>query len=102
MDALKEKLAECYKEYRGVQKELREFCADDSLMAKELSLAEFEYEEIVNANITIGEDGTISRPVVPKCCVAGTRSVSQLIEEMRYGTCLWEKKYIRKMEGVSF
>ena len=56
LDALKEKLAKCYKEYRGVQKELREFCADDSLMAKELSLAEFEYEEIVNANITIGED----------------------------------------------
>lgn len=54
-------------------------------------------------NLSINEDGSIiSGPIVPKCCVSGARSVSQLISEMRYGTCLWEKRFIRKMNEFHF
>lgn len=56
-----------------------------------------------DGDISIDEEGNIvSTPIVPKCCVGGARTVSQLIEEMRYGTCLWEKKYIRKMKEFHF
>lgn len=54
-------------------------------------------------NLSIDEDGSIiSSPIVPKYCVGGARSVSQLISEMRYGTCLWEKRFIRKMNEFHF
>lgn len=56
-----------------------------------------------DGDISIDEDGNIvSKPAVPKCCVGGARTVRQLIEEMRYETCLWDKKYIRKMREFHF
>lgn len=54
-------------------------------------------------NFSIDEDGSIiSGSIVPKCCVSGVRPVSQLISKMRYGTCLWEKRFIRKMNEFHF
>lgn len=52
---------------------------------------------------SINEDGSIiPNPIEPKCGVSGARSVSQLISEIRYGTCLWEKRFIRKMDEFHF
>ena len=45
-----------FSEYTKIKKELDEFCADDSVKAKELSLAEFEYNEIEEAALFEGED----------------------------------------------
>lgn len=45
-----------YHEYTRLKRELAEFTADDGVNAKELSLAEFEYTEIEEAKIVIGED----------------------------------------------
>ena len=53
-------------------------------------------------NLSIDEDGTIISSPIPKSCVSGARSVSQLISEMRYGTYLWEKRFIRKMNEFHF
>ena len=54
-------------------------------------------------HFSIAEDGSIiSNPIMPKCCVSGAHSVSQLISKMRYGTCLWEKRFIRKMNEFHF
>lgn len=53
--------------------------------------------------LSINEDGCIiSDQIVPKCCGSGARSVSQLLSEMRYGTCLWGKRFIRKMNEFHF
>lgn len=71
-----------------------------TVVSVDTEIASLRNEE---GDISIDEDGKIvSTPVVPKCCVGGARTVSQLIEEMRYGTCLWEKKYIRKMREFHF
>lgn len=45
-----------FSEYTKIKKELDEFCADDSVKAKELSLAEFEYNEIEETALFEGED----------------------------------------------
>ena len=54
--SVKDVIREKYHQYTKLKKELEEFSVDDSVKAKELSLAEFEYEEIEEANLTEGED----------------------------------------------
>lgn len=53
---IKEDLKEKYQMYTKLKKELEAFCIDDGAKAKELSLAEFEYQEIEEAGLTAGED----------------------------------------------
>ena len=59
--AVKEELRESYQLYTQLKRELAVFCADDGAKAKELSLAEFEYQEIEEAGLTAGEDEEIER-----------------------------------------
>lgn len=54
--AAKSRLKEVYHTYTQMQKELESFGADESVKAKELSLAEFEYQEIEAAQLVVGED----------------------------------------------
>ncbi len=54
--AVKNELKKTYHIYNELQKELNSFDADEGVMAKELSLAEFEYQEIEDAKLVIGED----------------------------------------------
>lgn len=56
LSRIKEELKEKYQLYTKLKKELDAFCVDDSAKAKELSLAEFEYQEIEDAGLTAGED----------------------------------------------
>lgn len=56
LEKLKEKIKEAYHTYTSLKKELEAFCVDDSAKAKELSLSEFEYNEIEEAGLTEGED----------------------------------------------
>ena len=58
---IKADLREKYQMYVKLKKELAEFCMDDGAKAKELSLAEFEYQEIEEAGLTAGEDEDIER-----------------------------------------
>lgn len=61
LSKIKEELKEKYQLYTKLKKELAEFCVDDSAKAKELSLAEFEYQEIDEAGLTVGEDEELER-----------------------------------------
>ena len=58
---IKEELKEEYQVFTKLKKELAEFCVDDGAKAKELSLAEFEYQEIEEAGLTAGEDEELER-----------------------------------------
>lgn len=58
---IKEDLREKYQMYTKLKKELEAFCIDDGAKAKELSLAEFEYQEIEEAGLTAGEDEELER-----------------------------------------
>lgn len=53
---VKSRIKEKHREYTKLQNELQEFGMDDSVRAKELSLAEFEYTEIEEAKLIAGED----------------------------------------------
>ncbi|MCI8316173.1 MAG: DNA repair protein RecN [Lachnospiraceae bacterium] len=59
--AVKSEMKECYHQYAALKKELAEFCIDDGTKAKELSLAEFEFQEIEEAGLTEGEDEILER-----------------------------------------
>lgn len=54
--AVKQELKQLYHTYSSLQKELEAFGVDESAKAKELSLAEFEYQEIEEARLIPGED----------------------------------------------
>lgn len=56
LTAAKSRLKEVYHIYTQMQKELESFGADESVKVKELSLAEFEYQEIEEAQLIVGED----------------------------------------------
>ncbi len=56
LSVLKNSIREKHQRYSKLKKELEEFHLDDSAKAKELSLAEFEYNEIDEAGLTEGED----------------------------------------------
>lgn len=53
---LKDKLKEVYKEYKEVCAKVKDQSQDEVTRKKELSLAEFEYQEIEEAKLSIGED----------------------------------------------
>ncbi|MFQ7490303.1 MAG: DNA repair protein RecN [Lachnospiraceae bacterium] len=52
---LKQDLKQKYHTYTALQKEIEETGMDEGLRAKELSLAEFEYQEIAEAVLHVGE-----------------------------------------------
>lgn len=54
--AVKQELKQLYHTYSSLQKELEVLGVDESAKAKELSLAEFEYQEIEEARLIPGED----------------------------------------------
>lgn len=56
LSGLKQELKTAYKEYRKVKEQLMGDSLDDAARKKELSLAEFEYQEIDGARLSIGED----------------------------------------------
>ncbi len=56
LEKIKLDIKEKYHRYIKIKKELEEFCVDDGMKAKELSLAEFEYNEIEEAMLIDGED----------------------------------------------
>lgn len=51
-----DKIAKTYHQYLDIKRELEEFSTDDELKRKELSLAEFEFDEIENAKLLPDED----------------------------------------------
>ena len=51
----KKKVADSYREYRQLEKELKEADKDEAERAKEISFLEFEIDEIENAGITAAE-----------------------------------------------
>lgn len=53
---LKEKVAELYKEYKGIENKLLEFSKDEEQRAKDLAFYEFQYKEISDAALVLGED----------------------------------------------
>lgn len=53
---LKQDLRNVYKEYKNVSEQLKEQALDETTRKKELSLAQFEFDEISEANLVIGED----------------------------------------------
>lgn len=56
LSTVKTKLKTVYHTYTDIQNELESFSADESVKAKELSLAEFEHQEIEEARLVPGED----------------------------------------------
>ena len=54
--SIKQELKEVYQTYCSIQKELEALGVDEGVKAKELSLAEFEYQEIEDAKLVEGED----------------------------------------------
>ena len=52
----KEKLAQCYQEYRKLKDELEHANRDGEERARELSFLEYEVKEIEEAQLTVGED----------------------------------------------
>ena len=52
----KEKLAQCYQEYRKLKDELEHANLDGEECARELSFLEYEVKEIEDAQLTVGED----------------------------------------------
>lgn len=53
---LKTDLKEVYSEYKKIKEQLDEKALDETSRKKELSLAQFEFEEIDNAQLIVGED----------------------------------------------
>lgn len=56
MSVLKRELKTVFKEYKAVKEQLSEEFSDENTRKKELSLAEFEYQEIQEAALISGED----------------------------------------------
>lgn len=58
---VKAELKQKYHEYTQLEKEIEETGMDEGVRAKELSLAEFEYQEIEEAALVAGEDEELER-----------------------------------------
>lgn len=56
LDDKKEKLAQCYQEYRKLKDELEHANLDGEERAREVSFLEYEVKEIEDAQLTVGED----------------------------------------------
>ena len=52
----KQELKNVYKEYKQVKEQLSKQSLDENARKKELSLAQFEFDEITEANLVLGED----------------------------------------------
>ena len=52
----KQELKNVYKEYKEVKEQLSKQSLDENARKKELSLAQFEFDEITEANLVLGED----------------------------------------------
>ncbi len=57
--SLKDELKNVYREYKEVCESLQEELMDENVRKKELSLAQFELDEIDNAKIILGEDADL-------------------------------------------
>ena len=53
---LKEETALLYKEYKSLERKLLDFSKDEEQRAKDLSFYEFQYKEICDAELVLGED----------------------------------------------
>lgn len=51
-----QELKNVYKEYKKVKDQLSKQSSDENARKKELSLAQFEFDEIIEANLVLGED----------------------------------------------
>ncbi len=56
LSGYKEKLSDCFREYRKLLEELEQSDSDTEERARELSFLEFEVNEIEEANLSVGED----------------------------------------------
>lgn len=83
LSKVKEEINGYYREFHALQKELSELSTDDSVRAKELSLAEFEYSEIEEAQLKTGEDDELEvqyrRMANSRQIVAGASRAYQLV-----------------------
>ncbi len=61
LSKIKNKIKEAYHTYTGLVRELEALQGDEGAKAKELSLAEFEYNEIEEAQLTVEEEETVEQ-----------------------------------------
>lgn len=61
LEAQKEEIGKYYKECAECKKELEQFSIDDSVRQREISLAEYEVNEIISANLKISEDEELEK-----------------------------------------
>ncbi|MDM8125322.1 DNA repair protein RecN [Mediterraneibacter glycyrrhizinilyticus] len=61
IDPVKERMAEVYHTYQKLKRQLEEASLDDESKRRELSLAEFEVNEIEEATLTEGEDDELEQ-----------------------------------------
>ena len=59
--SVKKKLKDCYERYRDVMKALAEHDMDEETKKREISLAQFEVQEIEEASLTAGEDEALEK-----------------------------------------
>lgn len=77
-----EEVAAAYKECRELRKKLEEDAMDEQTLARERSLAEFEYQEIEEAKPVCGEDEELEQRY--RRMVNGKRITEGLVESYRY------------------
>ena len=78
----KKKVADSYREYRRLEKELKEADKDEAERAKEISFLEFEIDEIENAGITAAECQSVEEDY--RRIIQGKRSAENLEEAYLY------------------
>ncbi len=78
-----ETVEEDYIQFKKMDQEMKEFDKDDTISAKELSLAQFEYEEIEQAFLKVGEDKELEEKyqimLHSKRIAEGLSEVSQIL-----------------------
>ncbi|MCM1569364.1 MAG: DNA repair protein RecN [Roseburia sp.] len=79
---LSKAVSEAYREYHRLQKRLEEETLDEEAKAREQSLAEFEYREIEEAKLVLGEDEELEQRY--RRMVNGKRIAEGLSESSRY------------------
>ena len=106
IDPVKERMAEVYHTYQKLKRQLEEASLDDESKRRELSLAEFEVNEIEEAALTEGEDDeleqlyrrmTESRKVTE--AIAGTYQYTAVDSSANASDCL--SRAIRAFQEIS-
>ena len=82
LELLKQELKTIYKEYKKVKEQLNEQFLDENARRKELSLAQFEYDEIAKAKLVLGEDEELENTY--KKMVNSKRILESLNATVRY------------------